>query len=105
MWRNTPAEQDFKAANEALSKLLGLSNTQKFDQANGVPFTGKDGIQYSWHHHQDGKTMVLVPYEIHRITPHDGGKTIIQELKKNGQDGRGIFPDFKDVQKYLTNCK
>ncbi len=26
-----------------------------------------------WHHHQDGKTMQLVPFEIHLKTGHDGG--------------------------------
>jgi hypothetical protein len=30
---------------------------------------------YSWHHHQDGQTMMLVPTDIHKVrsTPHTGG--------------------------------
>ncbi len=28
---------------------------------------------YTWHHHQDGKTMQLVPTDIHRATGHTGG--------------------------------
>jgi hypothetical protein len=28
---------------------------------------------YTWHHHQDGKTMQLVPREIHAQTGHTGG--------------------------------
>jgi hypothetical protein len=27
----------------------------------------------TWHHHQDGKTMQLVPFDIHRDTGHTGG--------------------------------
>ncbi|WP_437631954.1 RHS repeat-associated core domain-containing protein [Sorangium sp. So ce854] len=28
---------------------------------------------YTWHHHQDGSTMQLVPSDIHRMTGHTGG--------------------------------
>ncbi|WP_437879068.1 HNH endonuclease [Sorangium sp. So ce513] len=28
---------------------------------------------YTWHHHQDGSTMQLVPSNIHRMTGHTGG--------------------------------
>lgn len=28
---------------------------------------------YTWHHHQDGTTMQLVPKDIHRQTGHTGG--------------------------------
>lgn len=28
---------------------------------------------YTWHHMRDGKTMQLVPYEIHRTFTHSGG--------------------------------
>lgn len=28
---------------------------------------------YTWHHHQDEKTMQLVPADIHRKTGHTGG--------------------------------
>jgi hypothetical protein len=45
---------DFIAAN----KEAGLGSTPK-------------GM--TWHHHQDGKTMQLVPYIIHRKTGHTGG--------------------------------
>ncbi|MDR7335406.1 RHS repeat-associated core domain-containing protein [Roseateles asaccharophilus] len=36
----------------------------------GYTTTPKD---YSWHHHQDGVTMQLVPSDIHAITGHHGG--------------------------------
>lgn len=28
---------------------------------------------YTWHHHQDGTTMQLVPREVHALTGHTGG--------------------------------
>lgn len=28
---------------------------------------------YTWHHHQDGKTMQLVPEDLHNAFPHTGG--------------------------------
>jgi hypothetical protein len=46
--------RDFKAANKAA----------------GFKTTPED---YTWHHHQDGTTMQLVPREIHRLTGHTGG--------------------------------
>ena len=45
---------DFRAANEA----AGLKNTPE---------------GYSWHHHEDGTTMQLVPRDIHSQTGHTGG--------------------------------
>jgi RHS repeat-associated protein len=47
---------DFKAANEAA----------------GLPRTPEG---YTWHHHQDGVTMQLVPRAIHAATGHTGGFT------------------------------
>jgi RHS repeat-associated protein len=45
---------DFRAANEA----AGFKNTPE---------------GYTWHHHQDGRTMQLVPRDIHSRTGHTGG--------------------------------
>jgi hypothetical protein len=45
---------DFRAANEA----AGLKKTPE---------------GYTWHHHQDGKTMQLVPRDVHAQTGHTGG--------------------------------
>lgn len=85
-------------------KNLVLSGTQTFHGSNGFNFTGKDGIQYSWHHHQDGKTMVLVPFEIHKRTAHIGGAKILEKLKSDPSKGKGLFPDFKDIQNFLSKC-
>lgn len=32
---------------------------------------------YTWHHHQDGKTMVLVDKKVHREFTHAGGVSVI----------------------------
>ena len=48
---------DFKAANTA----AGYAKTPK---------------GYTWHHHQNGRTMQLVPTDIHRKTGHTGGHSI-----------------------------
>jgi hypothetical protein len=45
---------DFRAANEA----AGYESTP---------------AGYTWHHHQDGTTMQLVPTKIHDLTGHTGG--------------------------------
>ncbi|OWQ82889.1 hypothetical protein CDN99_27875 [Roseateles aquatilis] len=45
---------DFRAANAA----AGLKETPK---------------GYTWHHHQDGTTMMLVPRDTHAMTGHTGG--------------------------------
>lgn len=40
------------------------------NRAAGLPSTPRG---YTWHHHQDGRTMQLVPTDIHRATGHTGG--------------------------------
>ena len=37
-----------------------------------------DGINYTWHHHQDGKTMMLVRTDVHTGLSHSGGVSIAQ---------------------------
>ena len=32
---------------------------------------------YTWHHHQDGKTMILVDKKVHRGFTHAGGISIV----------------------------
>jgi len=36
---------------------------------------------YSWHHHQDGKTMQLVDKWTHQKTGHTGGASIVKNNK------------------------
>jgi len=55
---------DFKDA-DAKSKAKGLKTKAELEAD-----TGK---KYTWHHHEDGKTMQLVPTELHRRVGHSGG--------------------------------
>ncbi len=60
---NRPA--DYKAANEK-ARLSKDSNPP-------VPEANKPPVGYTWHHHQDGTTMILVDKDIHREFTHTGG--------------------------------
>ena len=33
---------------------------------------------YTWHHHQDGKTMQLIPTDVHSTFPHTGGASVLR---------------------------
>lgn len=55
-------------------KLSNLSGSAKdFDLANQAAGLTKTPPGYTWHHVQDGKTMQLVPTELHQQTAHTGG--------------------------------
>jgi hypothetical protein len=54
---------DYRAANKA----IGLGNSTK-------PPAG-----YTWHHVEDGKTMMLVPRDLHRAVKHTGGASLIKK--------------------------
>jgi A nuclease of the HNH/ENDO VII superfamily with conserved WHH len=67
---------DFKAAGVVKAEVkITLTGSRRGDvraanQAAGFAKTPKD---YTWHHHQDGTTMQLVPKDIHKATGHTGG--------------------------------
>lgn len=64
---------DYKNANiEA-----GLSK----DSDPPVPALDKPPVGYIWHHHQDGKTMILVDKDIHRQFTHTGGVSTVNGRK------------------------
>ena len=54
---------DFKLANEAV----------------GLPYKGNSPPGYTWHHVEDGKTMMLVPKDLHRATSHTGGAALLRK--------------------------
>ncbi len=43
--------------------------------------------EYTWHHHQNGRTMVLVPTDVHLRTGHTGG-VANRVLQQSGMRGR-----------------
>lgn len=54
--------EDFKAANRA----AGYGDHARSPEG------------YTWHHHQDGRTMQLVPTDLHRAVKHTGGAAVIR---------------------------
>ncbi|AOD14079.1 HNH endonuclease [Xanthomonas fragariae] len=50
----------------------------KANKAAGFPPIGESPAGYTWHHAQDGRTMQLVPREIHREFRHAGGASSIR---------------------------
>lgn len=83
--------QDFKNAYNALEAKC---------VAKGIPIQKKgdnviiNGDVFTWHHHENGKTMILVPQVLHASPKHYGVKALVIAGLK------GRLPDFKD----LINC-
>jgi hypothetical protein len=77
-------QTDFKAANEKarLNK----------DSDPPVPASNKPPEGYTWHHHEDGKTMILVDEDVHREFRHIGGQSAvngkIRKENKHGENGQ-----------------
>lgn len=56
---------DFTKANKAMKK-----NDPNWEQPKG----------YTWHHKEDGVTMELVPTDLNRNVPHDGGASVVKDM-------------------------
>ncbi len=57
--------KDFKAADEAYASAIGVPGWRR-------------PARYTWHHHEDCQTMVLVPTEVHSKVRHQGGASHIR---------------------------
>jgi len=101
-------QPDFELANESLLNKFGVQkgspkNAEGFYQSGNYRWDGdtqwfelqnSSGVweKYTWHHFQDGSTMIPVLSKIHNANlggfTHSGGNSII-----NGADGgiKGIF--------------
>lgn len=60
--------KDFRKANEKVG--LNKDTDPPVEKINESP----DG--YTWHHHEDGETMILVDRNIHREFTHIGGVSL-----------------------------
>lgn len=86
---------DIREANKAMAKKLGLAENTKFDGSLGYE---SDGIRYTWHHHQDGKHMILVPSDVNGVS-HAGGASLARK------DLQGTLPDPWHTKKnFTTKC-
>ena len=72
---------DFRAAGvvkqEVKIKFSGdhPTDVRAANRAANLKETPKD---YTWHHHQDGTTMQLIPRKIHKETGHTGGMALMK---------------------------
>ena len=66
-------------------KMTG-DNTADFAAANRKAGLDSTPSGYTWHHHQDGKTMQLVPTDIHAKTGHTGGAGMLRFLRDLASD-------------------
>jgi hypothetical protein len=67
----TGGPSDFTAADNAYKIIIGDPTWKR-----PVDMKGKS---YTWHHHEDCKTMVLVPPSINNGIPHSGGASNIKK--------------------------
>ena len=97
--------KDFKAALDILKTKLPEDSPVQSITAGKVPFE-IDGIKYTFHHHHDGKSMMLVPSSINNPATggvsHIGGSTIVKKEKPSPFKEFGPLSD-KDYTK--TKCE
>ncbi|OEE51392.1 hypothetical protein A1OS_22750, partial [Enterovibrio norvegicus] len=81
---------DFTPYSQKTVRVEGLTG----DMANDVPLameragiTTYDKTKYVWHHHQDAKSMMLVPKNVHSVrnggVAHTGGRAVINHNLAN----------------------
>ena len=102
---------DFKVANEWLEKQKGaILNDLKASGATDITYANKsssyvtvkyaDGseVNFTWHHHQDCETMMLVKQDIHSPgvggVSHSGGRQVVQHNTHILKNGLGDSEDF-----------
>ena len=54
-----------------------------YTAANQAAGLDKKPEGYTWHHHQDEKTMILVPTDLHGAVSHKGGVTATKHQNKS----------------------
>ena len=83
------------SSNDMVKARTKLKNEHGLDfGSNGaIEIPGYEGITWTFHHHQDGKTMQLVPFDINNKATHVGGATIIKK------GGKGMYPNPAKISK------
>lgn len=69
-----------------VERLTGKSDYKDFDLADKAARRFEQNFVRSetetWHHHQDGITMQLVPKDLHNSIPHTGGAALLRYNQK-----------------------
>jgi RHS repeat-associated protein len=80
-------EQGFPNFSAYSKSSVQISVTGKhnidFQRANQAAGYSKTPDGYTWHHHQDGKTMQLVPKDLHKEVRHTGGAATKRGKERN----------------------
>jgi hypothetical protein len=65
-------------------KMSGINKVDQSlaDKAAGFVGANKRPNDYTWHHHEDGKSMLLVPKDLHEKIAHTGGSAVTKGFKK-----------------------
>lgn len=71
---------DFSPYAEKSVPVEGLkgNTSSDFTKANKAANIKRKPEGYTWHHHQDGKTMQLVPTDLHDAVRHSGGASLLR---------------------------
>jgi len=79
---------DYAIARVELDGLTGLNNgADDIARANLAHHGTQTSIPgYTWHHLEDGKTLILVPTELHEAYRHTGGADLLREGLKEALD-------------------
>lgn len=79
---------DFAPYAKAGAVIPGLSGNRVRDArlANAAVGLKNTPPGYTWHHHQDGKTMQLIPSDLHDGVRHTGGAAVIKDRNRKAQD-------------------
>lgn len=81
-----PDFSKYSKINIKTSKLTGnhLKDVQTVEKIAKQKYPNwKKRVGYTWHHHQDGKTMQYVPTDLHSAIPHSGGASRLRVLRNN----------------------
>ena len=76
---------DYSPYSKAEVRIKGLTGDYTHDEAIANKATGLDETPkgYVWHHVEDGKTMQLVPKDLHAAVRHTGGAAVIRNNAAN----------------------
>ena len=81
---------DFSPYTQVAVRINNLTGKYPVDErlANKAAKLDKTPEGWVWHHVEDGRTMQLIPREIHDAAPHTGGSAIIR-AKRKAESGSG----------------
>jgi hypothetical protein len=100
--------KDFKSALDMMKSQLPANSPLISINPNNVPFE-IDGVSYTFHHHQDCKSMVLVPSSVNGSkyggAPHVGGASMSQALNQEDIDLFKAELDPSKTGNYKSKCK